>query len=219
MDSTPANRHKAGFHDDFCCDDFTSQTTHFSIVDSAGMAVANTYTLEQSFGSRVVVRGAGFLLNNQMGDFNPKPGHTDRAGRIGTKANLIAPGKRMLSSQSPTIVTRDGKLVLVTGSPGGRTIINTVLCVVVNRIDFGLSPRDSIAAPRMHHQWLPDVVRFEGQDRREFKDLVTALRNRGHRIEEKRHEQGDAHSIFVEPKTGELIGVADGRRGGAAKGP
>jgi gamma-glutamyltranspeptidase/glutathione hydrolase len=197
---------------------FTEETTHFSIVDASGMAVANTYTLEQSFGSRVVVRGAGFLLNNQMGDFNRKPGHTDRAGRIGTKANLAAPGKRMLSSQTPTIVTRDGRLVLATGSPGGRTIINTVLCVLVNHLDFGLSPRDSIAAPRLHHQWLPDVVRFEGQDQARFKGLVAVLRERGHRLEEKAYEQGDAHSIFFDATKRELTGVADGRRGGAAKG-
>jgi len=195
----------------------SDSTTHFSIVDASGMAVANTYTLEQSFGSRVIVHGAGFLLNNQMGDFNRKPGHTDRTGRIGTTPNLIAPGKRMLSSQTPTILTRDGKLMLVTGSPGGRTIINTVLCVVLNRVDFGLSPRDCIAAPRLHHQWLPDVVRFEGQDRPEFKKLIADLRQRGHKIEEKLYEQGDAHSIFVDPKTGELIGVADHRRGGAAR--
>src|SRR5205085_7078200 len=93
-------------------------TTHFSVIDKDGMAVANTYTLENSYGSRVVVRGAGFLLNNEMTDFNPRPGHTDRAGKIGTPANQIVPGKRMLSSQSPTIVARDGKAVLITGSPG-----------------------------------------------------------------------------------------------------
>src|SRR5262249_52712081 len=95
-------------------------TTHFSVIDQSGMAVANTYTLEHSYGSRVVVKGAGFLLNNEMGDFNWFPGHTDRKGTIGTEPNLVAPGKRMLSSQTPTVVARDGKVVLVTGSPGGR---------------------------------------------------------------------------------------------------
>src|SRR5262249_7222337 len=98
-------------------------TTHFSVIDKDGMAVANTYTLEQSYGARVVVRGAGFLLNNEMGDFNWRPGHTDRKGAIGTAPNFVAPGKRMLSSQTPTVVTKDGKVVLITGSPGGRTII------------------------------------------------------------------------------------------------
>src|SRR5205807_684261 len=105
-------------------------TTHFSVLDRDGMAVANTYTLEQGFGSRVVVKGAGFLLNNEMMDFNWRPGVTDRQGAIGTEANQVAPGKRMLSSQTPTIVARDGKVLLVTGSPGSRTIINTVLCVL-----------------------------------------------------------------------------------------
>src|SRR5439155_5650486 len=103
----------------------SESTTHFSIVDKDGMAVANTYTLERSYGSRVVVRGAGFLLNNEMMDFNWRPWQTDRQGTIGTEPNQIAPGKRMLSSQTPTIVVRDGKVVLVTGSPGSSTIINT----------------------------------------------------------------------------------------------
>src|SRR5207249_4209187 len=107
-------------------------TTHFSVIDRDGMAVANTYTLERSYGSRVVVKGAGFLLNDEMTDFNWRPGYTDRKGAIGTEPNLIAPGKRMLSSQTPTVVARDGKVLLVTGSPGNRTIINTVLCVLVN---------------------------------------------------------------------------------------
>src|SRR5262245_3304333 len=111
-------------------------TTHFSIIDADGMAVSNTYTLEGSYGSRVVVKGAGFLLNNEMGDFNARPDVTTRSGRIGTAPNQVAPGKRMLSSQTPTIVAKDGKPVLITGSPGGRTIINTVFCVVVNVVDF-----------------------------------------------------------------------------------
>ena len=112
------------------------------------MAVANTYTLEDGFGAHVVVKGAGFLLNNEMGDFNLMPGDTDRTGRIGTPPNLIAPGKRMLSSMSPTIVLKDGKVVLVTGSPGGRTIINTVLCVVLNVMEFGMPGREAVDAPR-----------------------------------------------------------------------
>src|SRR5262249_34218918 len=113
-----------------------TQTTHFSVLDSNGMAVSNTYTLEQAYGSRIMVAGYGFLLNNEMGDFNRRPGVTDRHGRIGTPPNRIAPGKRMLSSIAPTIVTKDGRVVMVTGSPGGRTIINTVLCVLLNRLEF-----------------------------------------------------------------------------------
>ena len=129
------------------------------------MAVANTYTLEDSYGSRVVVRGAGYILNNEMSDFNSRPGVTTAKGRIGTEPNLIAPGKRMLSSQTPTIVAKDGKAVLVTGSPGGRTIINTVLCVVMNVIDFGMDVQAAVDAPRLHHQWFPDELRLEGKDR------------------------------------------------------
>ena len=111
------------------------------------MAVSNIYTLEDNYGSRVVVRGAGYILNNEMGDFNTRPGVTTTKGRIGTAANLVAPGKRMLSSQCPTVIARDGKVVLVTGSPGGRAIINTVLCVVVNTIDFEMDVRAAIDAP------------------------------------------------------------------------
>ncbi len=110
------------------------------------MAVANTYTLQESFGSRIVVRGAGFLLNNEMTDFNAQPGHTDRHGAIGTEANVVAPGKRMLSSQSPTIVARGGRLQVITGSPGGRTIPNTVLCVLVNILDFDMDVRAALDA-------------------------------------------------------------------------
>ncbi|MEX2112864.1 MAG: gamma-glutamyltransferase, partial [Pirellulales bacterium] len=137
-------------------------TTHFSIVDPGGMAVANTYTLQDSFGSRIVVRGAGFILNNEMTDFNWRPGHTDRSGAIGTEANTIVPGKRMLSSMSPTLVAKDGKLVLVTGSPGGRTIPNTVLCVLLGFLEFDLDVREAVDAPRLHHQWLPDRASIEG---------------------------------------------------------
>ncbi len=117
-----------------------SDTTHLSTLDGEGNAVALTYTLEEGYGCKSVVAGAGFLLNNEMGDFNLIPGRTDAAGRIGTPPNLIAPGKRMLSSQSPTIVLKDGKVRLVTGSPGGRTIPNTTLWVVLNVLEFGLEP-------------------------------------------------------------------------------
>jgi gamma-glutamyltranspeptidase/glutathione hydrolase len=189
-------------------------TTHFSVIDKDGMGVSNTYTLERGYGSRVVVRGAGFLLNNEMGDFNWQPGVTDRQGTIGTEANQIAPGKRMLSSQTPTIVARNGKVVLVTGSPGSRTIINTVLCVVVNVIDFNMDIRAAVDAPRLHHQWFPDRVRFEGTA--DFPDAVNKLRAMGHRVEGTR--QGDAHSIFVDPHTGAYLGAEDRRICGKAVG-
>ena len=122
----------------------SEETTHFSVIDKDGMAVSNTYTLEGGYGSHVVVKGAGFILNNEMGDFNKKPGETNLTGDIGTPANLIAPGKRMLSSMTPTIVTQNGKVILVTGSPGGRTIINTVLDIVLNVTEFGMNARDAV---------------------------------------------------------------------------
>jgi gamma-glutamyltranspeptidase/glutathione hydrolase len=187
-------------------------TTHFSIIDKDGMAVANTYTLERSYGSRVVVRGAGFLLNDEMMDFNWRPGFTDRQGTIGTEANQIAPGKRMLSSQTPTIVARDGKVVLVTGSPGSRTIINTVLCVLVNVLDYEMDIRAAVDAPRLHHAWFPDVVRFEGM--REYATTVEHLRQMGHTVQGTR--QGDAHSIWVDPRTGHYWGAEDRRISGQA---
>jgi len=193
-------------------------TTHFSVIDGNGMAVANTYTLEFSFGSRVVVRGAGFLLNNEMGDFNWKAGHTDRRGNIGTQANLISPGKRMLSSQSPLIATRDGKVVLITGSPGGRTIINTVLNVVLNVLEFEMPLDQAVAAPRLHHQWMPDVVRFEGATDPKYREALDTLRAMGHQVTPPPSKQGDAHSIWVDPATGTYHGAADDRRGGAAAG-
>ena len=126
--------------------------------------MALTYTLEESYGAKCVVAGAGFLLNNEMGDFNLIPGRTDTRGRIGTPANLIAPRKRMLSSQTPTLVLKDGRVRVVTGSPGGRTIPNTTLWVVLNLLEFGLDPRAAVDAPRTHHQWFPDVLTLEGRD-------------------------------------------------------
>lgn len=189
-------------------------TTHFSVIDREGMAVSNTYTLENSYGSRVVVRSAGFLLNNEMFDFNWRPGVTSRKGYIGTKPNQIAPEKRMLSSQTPTIVARDGKVVLVTGSPGGRTIINTVCCVVVNVLEFEMSVREAVDAPRLHHQWMPDVVNLE-----KLKDnpqLAEQLKKMGHSLGSR--WQGDAHTIRVDPKTGLYFGAADSRILGLALG-
>jgi gamma-glutamyltranspeptidase/glutathione hydrolase len=194
------------------------QTTHFSVLDKDGMAVSNTYTLEESFGSKVMVRGAGFLLNNEMGDFNPRPGVTALRGIIGTPANEVAPHKRMLSSMTPVVVARDGKVVLVTGSPGGRTIINTVLCVLMNVIDFDMPLREAVAAPRLHHEWLPDVVRVEAGLMKDHSETLAQLRAMGHAIWPKPREQGDAHSIRVDPRTGRYEGAADRRLDGSAAG-
>ncbi len=189
-------------------------TTHFSVLDGDGMAVANTYTLERSYGSRIVVPGAGFLLNNEMMDFNWFPGETTRSGGIGTEANQVAPGKRMLSSQTPTIVTKNGKVVLVTGSPGSRTIINTVLCVIVNVIDYDMDIRAAVDAPRLHHPWFPDTASFEGTD--EYGKSVQCLEAMGHSVRGTR--QGDAHSIWLDPKTGQYVGAEDRRINGKVSG-
>jgi gamma-glutamyltranspeptidase / glutathione hydrolase len=196
----------------------SESTTHFSVIDAEGMAVSNTYTLEASFGSCVVVQGAGFLLNNEMGDFNWFPGVTTREGRIGTRPNLVAPRKRMLSSQTPVIVTREGRPVLLTGSPGGRTIINTVLGIVLHVLEFEMDLAAAVEAPRMHHGWFPDVVILEQGDRPEIRHVAEGLQARGHRVELRRGAQGAAHSIAIDQQTGERTGVADWRRGGKAAG-
>lgn len=195
----------------------SEQTTHLSVVDKDRMAVSLTYTLENSYGSRVVVQGAGFLLNDEMNDFNWLPGRTDLRGRIGTQANLVRPGKRMLSSMCPTIVARDGKPVLVTGSPGGRTIINTVLCIITNVVDYKLTLREAVDAPRFHHAWFPDLIRMEPGWREHSPDLERVLREKGHNFAPPAL-QGDAHSIWVDHAGGELTGVADKRIAGKAVG-
>ena len=188
------------------------ETTHFSVVDADGMAVANTFTLEGGYGSYVVVEGAGFLLNNEMGDFNRKPGVTTPTGDIGTPANLIAPGKRMLSSMTPTIVRKDGRTILVTGSPGGRTIINTSLSVVLGVTAFGLDARQAVDAQRMDHQWLPDRATIEGDAL--SPEALAVLEAMGHNIRVSgRFAQGDAPSITLDPATGMLHGAADPRSG------
>jgi gamma-glutamyltranspeptidase / glutathione hydrolase len=184
------------------------ETTHFSVLDRDGMAVSQTYTLEGSYGSRVVVKGLGFLLNNEMGDFNKKPGETNLTGDIGTPPNLIAPGKRMLSSMTPAIVTRDGKLALITGTPGGRTIINTVMNVILNVTAFGMTGREAVDAKRLHHQWLPDRVSLEAGALSE--DALERLRAMGHEVRQG-GTQGDAHSIWIDPKTGTAYGINDKR--------
>jgi gamma-glutamyltranspeptidase/glutathione hydrolase len=189
-------------------------TTHLSVLDNDGMAVSLTTTLERTYGSRIVVKGAGFLLNNEMMDFNWFPGETTRTGTIGTTPNQIAPGKRMLSSQTPTIVARGGKVVLVTGSPGSRTIINTVLNIVINVIDFGMDIRAAVDAPRLHHAWFPDELTFEGFH--DHPDTVAKLRRMGHKVNSA--GQGDAHSIWVDPRTGAFHGAADRRVNGKAAG-
>lgn len=186
----------------------SDETTQFSVIDKDGMSVSNTFTLEGGYGSRVVVKGAGFLLNNEMGDFNKKPGETNITGDIGTAANLIAPEKRMLSSMTPTIVTRNGKVVLITGSPGGRTIINTVLSIVMGVLEFGMNGREAVDSARMHNQWLPDETIFEQGAIPE--DVQTRLKAMGHNIRIQ-GRQGDGNSILVDPVSRVAYGVNDKR--------
>ena len=184
------------------------ETTHLSVVDRHGNAIALTYTLERLYGSKIVVPGAGFLLNNEMGDFNAAPGLTSDTGLIGTVPNLAGPGKRMLSSMTPTIVAKDGRLVMVTGSPGGRTIINTVLQTIVNVIDFGMGIQTAVDAPRFHHQWLPDRIQYERG--RLTRNTRTELESWGHVLIE-RGSQGSAQSIAYDAEADMLEGAADRR--------
>ncbi len=193
----------------------SDQTTQFSIVDASRNAVSVTYTLEYGYGSGIVVPGGGFLLNNEMGDFNAGPGITDERGLIGTRPNLAEPGKRMLSSMTPSIVAKDGKLFMVTGSPGGRTIINTVLQTILNTVDHGMNAQEAVDAGRIHHQWLPDRLNYEHGA---FSpDTLNILKWMGHDLHEIGN-QGVAQVIVLNPKDGMLEGGSDRRApdGGAA---
>ena len=184
------------------------QTTHYSVVDGNGLAVSVTYTLEQGYGSGIVVPGAGFLLNNEMGDFNAAPGLTDERGLIGTRPNLARPEQRMLSSMTPTIVARNGRLVAVVGSPGGRTIINTVLQVILNVVEWNMNIQEAVNAARVHHQWLPDRIRIEEGGTSEA--AVALLEAMGHAVE-MGGEQGRAHSIMIDAESGDRLAAPDPR--------
>lgn len=193
----------------------SAETTHLSVVDAQRNAVSLTYTLEAAYGSKIVVPGAGFLLNNEMGDFNAAPGLTDERGLIGTPPNLAEPGKRMLSSMAPTILAKDGRLFMVTGSPGGRTIINTVLMTILNVVDFGMNAQEAVDAGRIHHQWLPNQITME---RFAFSpDTIASLESLGHTVTDT-DRQGAAHIIVVSDD-GVLWGGVDRRApDGAAAG-
>ena len=192
-----------------------SETTHFSVVDKDGNAVANTYTLNGGYGSGVTIEGTGILMNNEMDDFSSKPGVPNAYGLVQGEANAIARGKRPLSAMTPTFLLREGKLFLVIGSPGGPTIINTVLQVIVNIVDFGFTLQEAIDAPRIHHQWLPDELRMENHGFSE--DVTKALETRGHRLAF-RGFMGDAEGIMLEPKTGIRLGASDPRGDGQTLG-
>jgi gamma-glutamyltranspeptidase/glutathione hydrolase len=186
-----------------------SNTTHFSVVDGSGNAVSNTYTLNFSYGVGLVAEGTGVLLNNELDDFTAAPGAPNAFGLVGFEANLPGPGKRPLSSMSPTIVLKDGKPVLVTGSPGGSRIISTVLQVIVNVLDYGMDVAAAVAAPRLHHQWLPDEVRIE----RGFADeTLAALSAKGHRLVE---SSGYSSANSIAATANGWLGAPDPRTRGA----
>ena len=188
------------------------ETTHVSAMDRAGNAVAYTTTLNLGYGSKIVVTGAGFLLNNEMDDFSSKPGAPNSFGLVGGEANAIEPGKRMLSSMTPTLVLKDGEPILVTGSPGGSTIITTVLQVVTNVIDHGMDVATAVAAPRFHHQWLPNQVRYEPDA--VSADTLASLEKMGHVGFRRTPAIGDANSVMR--VGGEITARSDPRNAGAA---
>ncbi len=186
----------------------SEETTQVSVVDRERNAVSLTYTLEDGYGSKIVVPGAGFLLNNEMGDFNAGPGLTDETGLVGTPPNLAAPDKRMLSSMTPTILTREGRPYLVVGSPGGRTIPSTVLETVLDVVDFGMNAQEAVDQPRFFHEWLPDRI---GVEKHGFSaDTIQALEARGHKVVEIA-KQGVAEAILVNRRDGVLEGGCDRR--------
>ncbi len=192
----------------------STETTHFSVIDRWGNAVANTTTLNFSFGNGMVVEGAGFLLNNEMDDFSAKPGARNAYGLVGGKANRIEAKKRMLSSMSPTIVRKKGKVVLITGSPGGSQIISTTVQVILNVLEHRMSLGKAVAAPRMHHQWFPDELRLEVGF---APKVIQKLKRMGHKVVVGA-SMGAANSIYRNGRTGKYYGVADPRRSGLALG-
>jgi gamma-glutamyltranspeptidase/glutathione hydrolase len=198
----------------------SSETTHYSVVDESGHAVSVTTTINGGFGSHVVVDGAGFFLNNEMDDFSAKPGVPNMYGLIGSQANAIEPGKRMLSSMTPTIIEDpQGRLFMVIGTPGGATIITTVFQVILNVLDHGMDIQQAVAAPRIHHQWLPDIMQFEHGGLP--KDVVVNLEKRGWTVVERKGTSGRADGITVSygaetrdvgPSRGDQIGVGMSQR-------
>ncbi|MGA7840090.1 MAG: gamma-glutamyltransferase, partial [Candidatus Acidiferrales bacterium] len=191
---------------------------HYSVVDADGNAVAVTTTINDWFGSRVTATGLGFLLNDEMDDFSAKAGEPNGDGLIQGAANSIGPGKRPLSSMTPTIVLKDGKLFLVLGSPGSSRIITTVALAIMGVVDYGMNIQEAIDAPRFHNQWMPDVLSVEGWF---APDAVRALEKMGYKIVIGQHEDAtwspywsDAECIAIDPTSGERLGASDGRSGG-----
>ncbi len=189
----------------------SEDTTHFTVVDAQGNTVANTYTLNNSYGSAAVAKGTGILLNDEMDDFAAKPGTPNMYGLIQGERNAVAPRKRPLSAMTPTIVLRkDGSVWFTVGSPGGPTIINTVLCVISNVVDYNMNIQQALDAPRIHHQWLPDELVFEPYGM--SGDTQRAMAARGHKLVDRPRYLGDAEGIMIEEKTGVRLGATDPRR-------
>jgi gamma-glutamyltranspeptidase/glutathione hydrolase len=194
-----------------------SGTTHLSVADAAGNAVALTETINTPFGSGVTVPGTGILLNNEMDDFSVAPNRPNAYGLVDTRgANAIEPGKRPLSSMTPTILLRDGRLLMVTGSPGGPRIISTVLLSILNHVDYGLDLMGAVSAPRIHHQWQPDALVVE---RAIAEDVLVGLRQRGHQVEVSPSNWSSAQALGYQPDTGWYTGGSDPRSDGLALGP
>ncbi len=192
----------------------SEETTHYSIVDSEGNAVAGTTTLNRGFGSKIIVKDAGFFLNNEMDDFSSKPGFPNSYGLVGGEANSIQPDKRMLSSMTPTILEKNGKLFLVVGSPGGSTIITSVFQTIINVVDHDMSMQEAVSAKRFHHQWLPDYISYEKNALSD--SLILVLQEMGHNFKE-RYSIGRVDAI-LKRKDGTLEGGADPRGDDTADG-
>jgi gamma-glutamyltranspeptidase/glutathione hydrolase len=191
-------------------------TTHLSVTDGAGNAVALTQTINLIFGSGITVPGTGIVLNNEMDDFSIAPGTPNAFGLVDTRgANAIAPGKRPLSSMAPSIVVRDGKPLLVTGSPGGPRIISTTLLTILNVVDYGMDVMEAVAAPRFHHQWVPDQLVVEPATPA---DVVDNLRRRGHEVTVSERNWSSAQTILIDPESGVHLGASDPRSDGLALG-
>lgn len=197
----------------------STETTHYSVYDSYGNAVSVTTTINSSFGSGIVVEGAGFLLNNEMDDFSGKPGVMNQFGLLGTEANSIQPEKRMLSSMTPTIILEDNKPFIIIGSPGGSQIITTVLQVILNCIDYDMNIREAIEAPRFHHQWMPDSIFYEQKTLTpELRNKLTALGYHFHDEGADKRRIGIAEGIMIDQKNKIIYGASDPRGGGLAMG-
>ncbi len=193
----------------------SEETTHYSVYDQYGNAVSTTLTINSLYGSKIVVDGAGFLLNNEMDDFSAKPGVPNQFGLLGSIANSIEPGKRMLSAMTPTIVLKNDKPVLIVGSPGGSTIITSVLQVVMNIVEFGMNLREAVDYPRIHHQWKPDVLEHEAFSLNS--DTEFKLKEKGHIIGRQR-SLGRIEAILIDQQNGYIYGKSDGRAWGKAVG-